>query len=434
MASVEAKKMILNDIVEVLYAPVKAFKRIVENPKYLAAVIVLLLFIGVMMGYEFAQFSKTYTENTSPSVDQLPMYTNYTLWQANPGVALINNTADYFNYSVYVAALGYPPTDSGGYYNLFGNSSLEMDTTNTNSLSANISNVFNVDCGAGGFQNLSMTLKLFAPQAVPQSAALTLYSLSDSNFYTYDLTSSLANSSAIGLWQNFTLPVGSTAQGWTNSGSPTWSNITALKLDFNYADSSNITVRVGALFFRGQYETPLQYNSTGLVLQFLQLFALQFILGWFILTGVIYIFFKGLKTNVTWKPLLIALAIALFVMIIRGLVNLFASLTLPPVYYPFDVSLGVRFDTYGTVYFPPEAVSALTAQSQAAFNTLDSLTSAFRGVVSAMFLVSYVWLGALCTVIVGALKPEFSMTKRIVISAVSVAVTVLLLLLLVGVV
>jgi len=44
-----------------------------------------------------------------------------------------------------------------------------------------------------------------------------------------------------------------------------------------------------------------------------------------------------------------------------------------------------------------------------------------------------VWLGALCTIIVGTLKPEFSMVKRIVISGVSIAVTILLLLLLVGI-
>ena len=60
--------MIVNDIAEVLYAPVKAFKRIIENPKYLGALIILLLFIGVSLGYEYAQFAKTYTENTSPEI------------------------------------------------------------------------------------------------------------------------------------------------------------------------------------------------------------------------------------------------------------------------------------------------------------------------------------------------------------------------------
>ena len=433
--------MILNDIVEVIYAPVNAFKKIVANPKYLGAIIILLLFIAVSIGYEYAQFNQTYTENTSPTIDKLSQSTNATFWSANLGVALNNNYFDYYNYSVYVASLGYAATDPHAYYNIFSNytnepgpSSLEFNLINAKSISANISNPLNADCSSSGFKNLSMAFKLVAPKSVPQSAAITLY-VNESNFYSYDLASSLSSASAINLWQNLTLPVGPSAQGWAVTGTPSWGNVTTLKLDFTYPTSSNITLRVGALFFHGQFQTPVQYNSTGLLLQFLQLFGLQFILGWFIVTGLIYIFFRGLKVEgVTWKPILIGLAFAMFIMVIRELVNLVAALTLPPLYYPFDVSLGVRFDSFGTVYFPPEAASALSASSQAAVNNLASLTSGFRFAVSAMFFVSYVWLGGLCTVIVGTLKPEFTWTKRVIISAVSVAVTVLLLLLLLGVV
>ena len=425
--------MIIDDILKVVYAPQKAFKKLIENPKYLGTLLILLLFIAIQVGYEYAQFSKTYTEQTSPTVDQLSAYTNATLWRSGSGVALNNSYNDFFNYSVYVAALGTTPTDPQGYYSLFGNSSLEIDAVNTNNISAALGDAFNVDCSASGFQNLSMTIKMVAPQTAPQNAALTLYSLNDSNYYTYDLTSSLSNTTAIGLWQNLTIPVGSASSGWTSGGAPTWGNVTALKLDFNYLANSNITIRIGALFFRGQYQTPIEYNNTGLLLQFLQVFSLQFIFSWFLLTGLIYLFFKGLKTNVAWKPIFVALAFALFVMVIRALVNLVAALTLPPVYYPFDLSLGVRFDAFGSVFYPPEAVGALSAQSQAIFSSADSLTSAFRFVTSGIFYVAYVWLGALCTIIVGTLKPEFSMVKRIVISGVSIAVTILLLLLLVGI-
>jgi len=426
--------LIFNDIAEVLYVPQKAFKKIVENPKYLGALIILLLFIGVEVGYEYAQFSRTYTENTSPTVDQLSMYSNATLWRSAPTVNLTNNYNDFLNYSVYVAALGFPPTSSQGYFSLYGNSSLEINATNTNTVTAALGNVFNVNCNSTGFQNVSMTIKPVQPNVAPKSAFLTLYSINDTNFYTYDLTSSLSSASAVGVWNNLTIPVGPSASGWISTGTPTWNNVTSLKLDFNYPTNSNITIRVSALFFRGQYQTPLQYNSTALLLQFLQLFSLQFILGWFLLTGLIYIFFKGLKTNVAWKPVFVALAFALVVMVIRGLVNLIAALTLPQVYYPFDVSLGVRFDYYGAVYYPQEAVHYLTIASQSAFSNIDALTSGFRFVTSAIFVVSYVWLGYLGTIIVGAVKPEFSMTKRIVISAVSVGVTLLLLLILVGVV
>jgi hypothetical protein len=426
--------LILDDIAKIVYAPQKVFKQIIENPKYLGALLILVLFIGLQVGYEYVQFSNTYTENTSPTIDQLSLYTNATLWRAGTGIALNNNYADFFNYSVYVAALGTTPTDSQGYYSLFGNSSLEIEATNTNNVSAALGETFNVRCGAGGFENLSMTVKMVQPKVAPQSAALTLYSLNDSNYYTFNLTPYLSNTTAIDLWNNLTLPVGPSAQGWTVGGVPSWGNVTALKLDFNYPSDSNVTIRIGAIFFHGQYQTPIQYNNTGLLLQFLQVFSLQFIFSWFLLTGIFYLFFKGLKANIVWKPLFIALAFAMFVMVIRAAVNLVAALASPVAYYPFDISLGVRFDAYGSVFYPPEAVGVLSAQSQAAFSNIDSMTSTFRFVTSAIFIVAYVWLGALGTIIVGTLKPEFSMMKRIAISAVSIAVTILLLILLVGVV
>ena len=197
--------MILDDMAKVVYAPVKVFKKIIENPKYLGVIIILLLFIGLQIGFEYVQFSKTYTENTSPTVDQLPTFINSTSWNSSSNVALSNNYNDFFNYSIYVAAIG---TN----YSLFGNSSLEMAAANTNNITAALGNVFNVDCSApSGFQNLSMTIKQVEPTVAPQSATLTMYSVNDSNSYQYDLTSSLSNTKAIGLWNNLTIPVGQNA-------------------------------------------------------------------------------------------------------------------------------------------------------------------------------------------------------------------------------
>jgi len=389
-----------------------------------------------MIGYEYVQFSKTYTENTSPAVDQLPTFINMTYWNGTSNLTILNNFNDPFNYSIYIAALGTAPTDPTGYIPIFGNSSLEMDANSTSSISATLSDVFTVDCSSpSGFQNLSMTVKQVQPAVAPQSATLYLYSLSSStDYYQYDLTPALSNVSAIGLWNNLTIPLGQNAQGWTSTGSPSWGNITSLQLTLNYPANSDITFRVGALFFRGQYQNPVQYNASGLLLQFLQAFALQFILGWFLITGLMYLFFRGLKSAVLWKPLFIAVAFALFVLVIRALVNLLAAATLPTLYYPYDLSLGVRFDSFGALFYPPQAVGTLTAQSQAIFNSANSATAAFRFITSAAFAVSYVWLGGLCTIIVGTLKPEFTLIKRILISAVSIGATLLLLLLLVGIV
>jgi hypothetical protein len=331
-----------------------------------------------------------------------------------------------------VAGFGLSPTDSNAYYSLFGNSSLQVSAANTNNITAALGNAFNVDCSSNGFQNFSMTLKLVQPQSAPQKATLTLYSLGDTNYYQYDLTPQLPSTSTIGQWNNLTISLGANVAEWTSSGNPTWSNITALKLDFSYPSSSNITIHIGALFFHGQYLTPIQYNSTGILLQFLQLFSLQFIFAWFLLTGIIYLICKLQKSPVLWKPLFIAFGFAMFVMVIRALVNLAATLTLPAIYYPFDLSLGVRFDPYAALYYPAEALRTLPVTSITIFNTIDSATLPFRTIVSGMFIVSYLWLGAVGAIVIEALKPEFSMVKRIVLSAVSIAIVILLLIFLVG--
>ena len=457
----ERTELIIDDILKVIYAPQKVFKTIVANPKYLGALIVLLLFIGLQVGYEYSQFSKTYTEQTTPTIDQLGTFTNATglgidnattVWRSSSNVALTNNFDDFFNYTVYIAGSGLQTADSNAYYSLFGNSSLQMAANNTSTLTAALDiksaleslneslvaqkltplSSVTVDCSSSGFQNLSLTLKQVEPQSAPQTATLTLYSLNDSDYYQYDLTPQLSSTSTIGQWNNLTITTGPNATGWTPAGNPTWGNITALKLDFTYPSTSNITIQVGALFFRGEYLTPVQYNSTGILLQFLQLFSLQFIFAWFIMTGIIFVICKVLKSSVLWKPLFIGLGMAMFVMVIRGLVNILASFAMPTVYYPFDLSLGVRFDPYAALYYPQEALRTLPAASTAIFNNIDASTAIFRTIVSGMFAVSYVWLGALGVIVIGELKPEFSMIKRIVLSAASLAIVILVLIFLVG--
>ena len=417
--------MILDELAQVVYAPAKAFKKIIENPKYLSAFVVLVLFIALAVGFEFVQFSKIYVENTVPEVGDLQSFLNSTVWTSTSKVTLSNNFADPFNYSIFVAALN-------GYYSMFGNSSLEMDANNTNSITASISNQFNVKCIApSGYQNLSLTLKQVEPSAAPQNATLTLYSLNQANFYTYDLTSSLSSVSTVGVWNNLTIPLGPNASGWTRTGSASWGNITALQLSLTYPADSNITIRIGALFFRGQYQTPVQSGSLGLLEQFLPSWAFWFILAWFVLTGMIYLFFYGLKTTRVWKPIFIASSLALFVMAIRQAVDLVAAATLPVLYYPYDVTLGVRFNFFGATIYSGVA-SSLTTQSQAILKSINAATAGFGEVVLALFVISYLWLVALCTIMIGTLKPEFSVTKRFTIAVISVGVTLLLVLLLVG--
>jgi hypothetical protein len=431
--------LILNDIAEVLYAPAKAFKRILENPKYLGAFLVLLLFFVVAIGYETVTFSKVYVENTSPTVNEFAKYTNATYWQASENVAVSNNYSDYFNYSIYVSTFGLPATDSRAYYNIFSNytkdigpSSLQINGTNVSNISAAIGSVFNIDCSSNGFQNLSMVIKEVTPNAAPHSATLTLYSINDADSFKYDLTSSLTSTSD---WQNLTIPLGSNAQGWTSSGSPNWSNITSIKLDLVYPSGSNVNVHIGALFFRGQY---VQNLNSGILYTYLSM-ALQVVFTWFILTAIIYLFFKGLKTDVIWKPLLIAIGFSTAVMIIRELVNLVAALAMPMIYLPYDITFGAAANLSGlpfppqaigqAIFYPVEALGRLTPASQAAATLMTSQTG-YLGIVAMLTLiVSYVWLGFIVSNVIGTMKPEFSMGKKLGITAGSIIITIVIILL-----
>jgi hypothetical protein len=112
--------MFLDDILKVLYAPHKVFKQIVANPKYLGVIVILVLFIGLQIGYEYSQFSNARLELTSPVAGLMQTYINATSWDSGPNLELSNNFDDYFNNTIYVTGTQLPPTDPNAYYSCLG--------------------------------------------------------------------------------------------------------------------------------------------------------------------------------------------------------------------------------------------------------------------------------------------------------------------------
>ena len=163
----------------------------------------------------------------------------------------------------------------------------------------------------------------------------------------------------------------------------------------------------------------------------LQAFSLQFLLEWILITGILFLILKVLKSSVMWKPIFIAVGFALVVMVVRSLINLVATLALPAVYYPFDLSGGVGFTPYGTLAFPPQFIGLAFADTQTAFHTAESLTAEFRAINIGTLALGYVWLGALCAIILGEVRPEFSLMKRLALSAIAIGITIAVLIFLV---
>jgi hypothetical protein len=378
------------DIPKIFYAPHKVFQKIVENPKYLGPILVFIIFLAAQTGFYYSLYSKTYYEQTQPEINHLETWTqDASLWTVSSGVSISQNYQDFLNSSFY------------------GNSSMEFAAAGSNMLSMEV-NVDNVDCGISGFQNLSMRIKQVDPQAIPSSVMLTLFSLDSSNSFQYDLTSDFSNSSLIGVWNNITVPVGVEAPNWQINGSPKWENITSLKVDFNFASESSITLRVEGLFFRGVYATPVATDFGGFLIYVLQLVIIQYLAQWLLFTGLMYIIIKGLKGSVVWRPLFIAVGFALAVTIVQALFSIASTAGLPAINYPVEL------------------LTSLSVESQTLLNSIAAQTANYSLIVGIVQLAIYVWLVALGAFIVKALQPEFNFTKSILTSAAAFIVMIII--------
>jgi hypothetical protein len=381
--------LVANDILKVLYAPQKAFKEIVQNPRYLGTFVVLIIFVVAQVGASYVVASKSYIEQTMPVGGQGDVWTqNADLWQVNSGVTVSNNTADYVN---------------GTYY---GSISIEFAASNASSVWMELNNLDgSVDCGVDGFKNVSLRVKIVTPDVKPENVSLYLYSLSASNFY-YDLTNAFSNST-VNVWNNITLPVGS--GDWLSSNTAaSWENITSLKMDFTWSSNSSIDLRIDGLFFRGVFKDPLEIYGVSYFATSALNAVTPFLFQWLLLTGLIYVIIKGLKGNVTWKPLMVAVGFALVTMVVQALILIVTYTTLPNIYYPLEVLAGVPGE-FDVAY-------------QVILNAIATVTL----IGSIVQVAMYVWTIALGAIITSAIT-AFGWLKSLLVSGASFLLTLLIL-------
>jgi hypothetical protein len=298
-----------------------------QNPKYWGPFILLLIFVLAQIGSSYVAGSRLYIEQTMPVGTEADVWTeSATLWQANPGVVISDNGVDFINGSQAVS----------GFPDYYGNSSVEFAVSDNNTLQMSLNDFGSqVNCGANGFMDVFFRVKIVTPDDKLENVALTLYSLTDSNFY-YDLTSAFSNN-VVNVWNNISVPVGS--GDWLSNGNTSWENITGLKLEFAWPSNSDIDLRLDGLFFRGKFET--QIELVGGIIPYLATSALNgvapFLFEWLILTGLMYLLIKGLKGNVIWRPLMVAVGYALIAIVVQTLIVAIVYTTLPDLHYPLEL-------------------------------------------------------------------------------------------------
>ncbi|MCW4047809.1 MAG: hypothetical protein NWE99_09690 [Candidatus Bathyarchaeota archaeon] len=381
--------MVVGNILKVIYAPQKAFKNILQNPQYLGAFILLIIFVALQVSYTYVAGSNQYLEITNPSASQGDFWAqNAGLWQANPGVMISNNTVDYINSSA--TLFGGPP--------YFGTNSVEFTASNVSSIRMELKNLNGtVNCGPDGFKNINLIMKIVTPDVKPSNVSLYLDSLNASSFY-YDLTSSFSSSTASD-WNNITIPVDTSA--WSsNSAAASWENITSIRMSFTWPNSSDVDMRIGGLFFGGLYQNYVQlYGGPSTFLAQAALSGVApFIFEWIILTAIMYILIKMLKGNITWRPLMVAIGFAMITLVIQAIIFLAVYATLPVLYLPIQVLAHVS-----------GGLNLLPAATVDAINTANLITNV-------ILIIVYLWtiaLGAIITRDITA--PQAAATQQPVI-------------------
>lgn len=377
--------MFATDILKVIYAPHKAFKGIIQNPKYFGPTLIVILFIAASMGSTYAAISKTCIEKTLPDGKLLDEWTeNRTLWTSNAGITESNDGMN------------------GSYY---GNKSIAFSITNNTEVWAQLKDIGPVNCsGPDGYSKLSFRIKWTNPEEKPANATIQLLSTSSSEYFSYNLTGALPNFT-YNVWNNLTLPL--ISDGWSNSSSAaSWDNITGLKLDFAWVDSSNITLVVDGVFFRGNFNSLLESAATAFLVNYAFMAFTQILLVWVILTGLIYLMGRGLGGSVLWKPVLIVIGFTLVPMVIQSLVNTAAYLSSP------------------TVHYPLELIGGVSGESDIAFNAILEQTWLTSQIMRYTQVAVYVWTIALCSLAVRVLT-GFGWAKSFLIGAAAYLITLL---------
>ena len=342
-------------IFKVIYAPRKAFKEIIQNPRYLGPLLIMVLFIAANVGSFYVLITKTYIEATVPPPEKRDLWTeSKTFWQPLNGAECDENLTDYI---------------AGNYY---GNRSIMFWVSQSNKITMQLQNI-SVNCSRGGYAKLYLRVKWTSPNDNPINASLRVYSGSESSYR--NINSEFSNA-APNVWNNLTIPL---REGW--DGEVNWGNITGLMLEIMWNQPADIKVLVDGLFFGGVYKPYAEGAATVLALYAANSF-MQFTLRWFFLSGMIYVLTRLFKAKAVWRVVLILAGFALITMFIQALINTAAFSALPKLEYSLEYMGGVE------------------GEAETAYDKILEETWLVNRVYSVAQTITLVWTVVLCAIAV----------------------------------
>ncbi len=268
----------IREVFEVLYSPVKAFKKIIEKPDFKGVLLILVLFMSLTLVEQYVVASKFFLETRTPDNDDwTESLTNQHHWTSNDSPSI--DETDF---------------KTG---NTAGNHSVKSSVVNDTSIWMKIADIGPVNSLEDtGYKELFFWIKwTHEKESFPSSnATLRLFSGSESSYFELNLTSFIASS---GQWENATLKIGPD-QGWNSINSPNWQSLTGLEFRLVWPALANLTMKIDDLYFRKYVSTLENGTFSGAIIPILMQAAVLFSMNWLLWSLILFMIEKVFRAEV----------------------------------------------------------------------------------------------------------------------------------------
>jgi len=369
----------IREIFEVLYSPVKGFKKIIEKPDFKAVILVLALVIASMVISQYVVASKLNLETRTPENDDwTETLTNQHNWTSN-GVLLLDAT-DYM--------IG----------NTDGNHSISSSVT-AETVWLKLTDIGSINCSEDDETELFFWIKwINEGELSPTNGSLKLFSGSEDSYFEADIASLMGSS---GEWANATLNVGSN-QGWTSNNSPDWQSITGIEFKLDWSSSANLTLKIDGLFFRKFVSLVATGEFNALLPSIIIQAVLSVSMDLLIWSAILLIVAKVFQEELgAWAKLVVVVGYSYITAVVYTLVSAAFISTFPPINAYLDAAI-----------------------LQNVLNELWVPLAAYQ-VYLYLPLVGSVWLALLASVIVRLLT-QTTWRKALLIGAVAFGIKIVL--------
>jgi len=310
-----ALKLVVREVFEVLYSPVKAFRKIIEKPDFKGVLLVLVLVISSLVVSQYVLYSKLFYENRTPENDD---------WTES----LANQHNWLSNGSLSIDGIDYKMGNDDGKNSI-------TSSVLSESIWMKITDIGSFNCsGETGYKELFFWIKWSREDSSPpNSGTMKLFSGSEDSYFESNITDFLASN---GEWANKTLEIGSD-QGWTLNNSPDWQKITGIEFSLDWSASANLTMKIDGLFFR-KFSSPILTGEFGaLILPIIIQVVITFAINWILWSGILIIVGKLFQEDLgRWNVFFVIIGYVFIATFVYTLVSVVPLSTLPPLNVPLE--------------------------------------------------------------------------------------------------